>query len=139
MSDEHTLILYDGVCGLCNAFIRFLIRRDKRDRFRFAALQSELGREIVTRHGGDPDEISTIYCVDRAGGDAERVRTRGKAALCAIGKLGGAWRILVVLRVLPAFLLNPGYALMARFRYRLFGRLDACPIPAPEDRAKFLA
>jgi predicted DCC family thiol-disulfide oxidoreductase YuxK len=136
--DQHILILYDGVCGLCNAFVNFLLRHDDQDRFRFAALQSELGREVVERNGGDPNEVSTVYFVEGVGSDAEAVRTRGKAALYAVDQLGGAWRILALLRFLPAFLLNIGYRLVARFRYRLFGKLDACPVPDPEVRAKFL-
>ncbi len=139
MSDKHTLILYDGVCGLCHAFVRFLIRRDSRDRFRFAPLQSTLARKIVLRNGGDPDAISTIYLVDDHNGDNESVRTRGKAALHAIDLLGGPWRVLGSLRILPAFLLNLGYGLVAGFRYRLFGKRESCALPDPSEQSKFLA
>jgi predicted DCC family thiol-disulfide oxidoreductase YuxK len=139
MSDTHTLILYDGVCGLCHAFVNFALRHDHRDEFRFAALQSEFAREIVLRHGGDPDAISTVYLVNNHGQDSESVRVRGKAALYAIDKLGGGWRILAILRFLPAFLLNLGYGLVARFRYRLFGKFETCTIPNADERSKFLA
>jgi predicted DCC family thiol-disulfide oxidoreductase YuxK len=139
MSSKHTLILYDGVCGLCHAFVRFLIRRDSKDRFRFAPLQSALARDIVQRHDGDPDTISTIYLVEDHNGDNESVRTRGKAALHAIDQLGGAWRLLGALRILPAFLLNLGYGLVARFRYRLFGKRESCALPDPSEQSKFLA
>ena len=135
---SQKLVLYDGVCGLCNAFVRFLIRRDKADTFRFATLQSELGKGIVTRHGGDPDILSTVYLVEAPGQDNERVHLRGKAALYAINELGGVWRAVALFRFLPAIVLNLGYGLVARFRYRLFGRLEACPVPSPEDRAKFI-
>ena len=134
----HDLILYDGICGLCNRFVQFLIARDSRDRFRFAALQSELGQTTVARHGGDPDAVSTVYLIQHLGTDQERARIRGKAALYAIDRLGGGWRILGLLRFLPAFLLNAGYNVIARFRYRLFGRLDACPMPTAATRSKFL-
>jgi predicted DCC family thiol-disulfide oxidoreductase YuxK len=139
MSEPYTLILYDGVCGLCHALVSFLIRRDKRDRLRFAALQSSLGQELVRKHGGDPETLSTVYLVEGHGTDSEFVRTRGKAALYALDRLGGAWRILGILRFLPAFLLNLGYALVARFRYQLFGKRETCAIPDAADRAKFLA
>lgn len=136
--DAHDLILYDGVCGLCNRFVQFMLARDSSDRFRFAALQSPLGREVVLRHGGDPDAVSTVYLIEHWDSEAERARVRGKAALYALHSLGGGWRVVAVLRVLPAFLLNLGYGLVARFRYRLFGKLDACPMPSPETRSKFL-
>jgi predicted DCC family thiol-disulfide oxidoreductase YuxK len=139
LAEEQILVLYDGVCGLCNFFVRFLIRRDRHDRMRFATLQSELGRRIVERHGGDPDELSSVYVVERLETPKERARVRGKAALFALRSLGGAWKMMVVFEILPAFLLNLGYRLVAAIRYRLFGRLDACPVPTPEERSKFLA
>lgn len=139
MSTERHLILYDGVCGLCNAFVNFLLRRDRKDLFLFAPLQSDLGREIVTRHGGDPEALSTVYLIENYDTEEERIRTRGKAALYAMDALGGPWRLLAALRFLPAWMLNLGYGLVARLRYRLFGRLETCPVPAPEDRDKFVA
>lgn len=143
MSDQaivepHDLILYDGVCGLCDRFVQFLIARDSHDRYRFAALQSDLGHQAVARHGGDPDAVSTVYLIEHWGTDQERARVRGKAAMYAIDRLGGGWRVPGLLRFLPAFLLNAGYAVVARFRYRLFGRLDACPTPSAATRGKFL-
>ena len=134
----HDLILYDGVCGLCDRFVQFLLARDTHDRFRFAALQSPIGREIVLRHGGDPDAVSTVYLIEHWDTDRERAKTRGKAALSAIDKLGGGWRIPGLLRVFPAFLLNLGYGIVAKLRYRIFGKLDACQIPSPATRHKFL-
>jgi len=136
---RQDLILYDGVCGLCNRFVQFILARDHADRFRFATLQSDLGREIVLRHGGDPSAISTVYLIENWGDEeAEHARIRGKAALYAIHRLGGIWRILGAARILPAFFLDAGYRLVARFRYRLFGRLETCPVPTPETRRKFL-
>ena len=139
MSSKHTLILYDGVCGLCHFFVRFLIKRDKRDCFRFAALQSDLGQELVRKHGGDPDVLSTVYLVEGHGTEQEFARVRGKAAIYALDRLGGAWRILGIMRFLPAFLLNLGYGIVARLRYRLFGKRDTCAIPDAAERSKFLA
>ncbi len=138
MTKSHDLILYDGVCGLCNRFVQFIIARDSRDQFRFAALQTELGRSLVAKHGGDPSTLSTVYLIQDWGTESEVARSRGKAAFHVISRLGGGWRVLGTLRVLPAPLLNIGYGLVARLRYRLFGKLDACPIPTPATRAKFL-
>ena len=138
MSAEHKLILYDGVCGLCNAFVNFIIRHDHQEQFRFAALQSDLGQAIVSRHGGKPEQISTVYLVQEHGTPEESVRTRGKAALHVLHALGGWWRVPAILRFLPAFLLNLGYGLVARLRYRIWGRLEACPVPTKQTRSRFL-
>ncbi len=139
MTSDHTVVLYDGVCGLCNTFVQFLIRHDKRDCFRFASLQSEFGRNIVLRNGGDPDILASVYLVDNLEQDNERVFTRGKAAILAIDRLGGLWRIPGVLRFLPSFLLNLGYGIIARLRYRIWGKLDACPMPSPANAHKFIS
>ncbi len=137
-SEAHTLLLYDGVCGLCNKTVAFLIRHDRHDRLRFASLQSQLGRDLVKKHGANPDELSTIYVVTDYAQPSERVRKRSKAVFFALGELGGLWRVPALLRVFPAFLLDLGYNLVARVRYRVWGRFDACPMPSPETRHKFL-
>ena len=138
LADDAVLILYDGVCALCNGVVRFLLRRDRADRFRFAALQSELGRRLVRERGGDPDALSTLWLIERPGGPDERVFTRGRAGAIALAAGGGPWRLLAALRLLPDFILNAGYGLVARLRYRLAGRLDACPVPPAEHRHRFL-
>ncbi len=137
-SPEHVLVLYDGVCGLCNAFVQFLLKRDRSDQFRFAALQSPLGRRLVLRHGGSPDTVHSVYLIEKMDHPEERSRTQAKAALFALSLLGGGWKVLGALRIFPAPLLNLGYRLVARFRYRIWGKLDACPIPSQEQRDKFL-
>jgi predicted DCC family thiol-disulfide oxidoreductase YuxK len=139
LPDGALLVLYDGVCGLCNGVVKFLLARDRRDRFRFAALQSELGRRLVRELGGDPDALSTIYVVARAGRPDQKAWRRGRGVLVALDALGGGWRVPALLRYLPAFLLDAGYWVVARTRYRLFGKLDACPVPPPEQRRKFVA
>lgn len=138
MSQTRALVLYDGVCGLCNATVDFLIRHDKHDRLRFASLQSPTGRATVARHGGDPDTLSSIYLVAHYGEQDESVRVRGKAIFFALRAIGGIWAVPALLRFLPSFALNPGYNLVAKFRYRLWGKLEQCRIPTPETRAKFI-
>lgn len=136
---EHLLVLYDGVCALCNRLVRFLLARDRRDRYRFAPLQSELGRRFVARHGGDPDELSTVYLIASPGAEGERAYLRGRAALLSLAGLGGPWALARLAAALPRPLLDLGYRAVARRRYRLFGRYDSCPLPAPEHRHKFIA
>jgi predicted DCC family thiol-disulfide oxidoreductase YuxK len=138
LPERAVLVLYDGVCALCNGIVKFLLARDRDDRFRFLALQSELGRAIVRARGGDPDEVSTLYVITAPGRPGERVLARGRAGIRAVTAAGGAWRLLHALRILPSFLLDLGYRLVARHRYRIAGRLAACPVPPPEHRHKFL-
>ena len=136
---HHLLVLYDGVCALCNGTVTFLLKRDREDQFRFAPLQSNLGREIVRRYGGDPDDHDTIYLVLHFGEDDERILKRSRAVFTTLNAVGGGWKILAAFRVLPAFLTDLGYRLVAKLRYRLFGKYDACPLPPAESRHKFLA
>jgi predicted DCC family thiol-disulfide oxidoreductase YuxK len=132
------LILYDGVCGLCHRLNRFVLARDPAGRFRFAALQSSLAREILARHGRDPGDLHTLYLVLGHGRADERLLRKSDAALWILRALGGPWRGAAALRVLPAGLRDLGYDLVARTRYRLFGRYDTCPLPDPRHRARFL-
>lgn len=134
----HKVVLYDGVCGLCSHLVAFLIRHDRRDQLRFASLQSETGRAIVARHGGNPEELNTVYLVSDCDAPGESVRVRGKAIFYAFEAIGGVWRVPAVLRFLPAFLLDIGYRLVAKFRYRIWGKLEQCSVPTPATRAKFI-
>ncbi len=135
---EAPLILYDGVCGLCHRLVRFVLARDPAGRFRFAALQSTLARDILARHGRDPRDLDTLYLVLGHGRPDERLLRRSDAALWILRELGGPWRAAGALRVVPARLRDLGYDLVARTRYRLFGRYDTCPLPDPRHRARFL-
>ncbi|HEU5056186.1 MAG TPA: DCC1-like thiol-disulfide oxidoreductase family protein [Kofleriaceae bacterium] len=138
LPERAVLVLYDGVCAMCNGIVTFLVARDRDDRFRFLALQSELGRQVVSARGGDPDEVSTLYVITAPARPGERVLVRGRAGIRAMTSAGGPWVLLHALRILPTFLLDAGYRFIANRRYRLAGRLDACPVPPPEHRHKFL-
>jgi predicted DCC family thiol-disulfide oxidoreductase YuxK len=138
VAEPDLLVLYDGVCALCNGLVKFVVKRDRRDRFRFTALQGERAREIVRRHGGDPDQLDTMYLVLRPGAPDEEILTRGRAALRTLREVGGPWRLLGVFALLPDLVLDFFYGLVARRRYKTFGRYDQCPVPPPEQRHKFL-
>ena len=135
---DAPLILYDGVCGLCNRLNRFVLARDPSGRFRFAALQSPLAGGILTRHGRDPRDLDTLYLVLGHGRPDERLLWKSDAVLWILRALGGPWRGAGALRVVPRGLRDLGYDLVARTRYGLFGRYDACPLPDPRHRARFL-
>jgi predicted DCC family thiol-disulfide oxidoreductase YuxK len=139
VTGRRHLLLYDGVCGLCDRLNRFVLKRDRKDRFRFAPLQSGVGRDWVARFGGNPDELSTFRVVVEYEGEAPRMLSRGRAGLFVLRELGGVWGASRVFGILPTRLLDWGYERIAKNRYRLFGRHDACPLPRPEHRAKFLA
>jgi predicted DCC family thiol-disulfide oxidoreductase YuxK len=128
------LILFDGVCKFCNASVNFVIARDKAARYRYAPLQSELGQGLLRRFGLDTESFDTFVYV--SGG---RAHVKSGAALRVASGLGGAWRLLGLLLAIPAPLRDACYGLVARNRYRWFGKRDACMVPSPEVRARFLA
>jgi predicted DCC family thiol-disulfide oxidoreductase YuxK len=136
---EPLILLYDGVCGFCNRCIQFMLKRDRNDRFRYAPLQSGFAREILHRHGKNPQDFDTVYLVENYGQPDERLIVKGRAGMRVLRELGGAWRVLSWLGVLPRFVLDFGYDLVAGNRYRLFGKSASCPLPSPQDRAKFIA
>jgi predicted DCC family thiol-disulfide oxidoreductase YuxK len=130
---EPPVVLFDGVCNLCTASVAFILARDPERRFRFASLQSDAGRRLLERHGLPPDELATVVVV--ADG---RALTRSDAALRIARGLGGAWPVLGVLRVVPRPLRDAVYGVVARNRYRWFGRRESCMLPTPELRSRFL-
>ena len=133
-----TLVFYDGVCGLCNRLVAFLLRHDRNDQFRFAPLQSELAQKFLRRYGLDPKDFDTVVVFANFRQPAERALTRSEAAVWAIGRLGGMWRIFAIAQLIPLSVREALYRFIARRRYQIFGRYDACPRPRPEDRHKFL-
>jgi predicted DCC family thiol-disulfide oxidoreductase YuxK len=132
------LVLYDGVCGLCNRLNQFVLPRDTQAVFDFASIQSRAGREILTRFGCDPDDLNTFFVVVNYRGAAPAVLSKARAALFVIKTLGAPWRWLGVVGVVPSALLDRGYDLIARHRYRLFGRYERCLLPAPQYRDRFI-
>ena len=131
------LILYDGVCGLCNRFNIFVLRRDRRALFRFAPLQSDLARNILANFRLYPDELDTFYVIAKYRSTTPRALSKARAALFVGRELGGIWKASVLLGILPDFVLNAFYDMIARNRYRLFGGYDQCPVPKPEYRDRF--
>jgi predicted DCC family thiol-disulfide oxidoreductase YuxK len=129
----ENLILFDGVCNLCSASVRFVIRHDQRAIFRFASLQSELGKEICRRRGIDPEDVQT-FLVNVDG----KILVRSDAAIAVASRFGGVWRIAALLRLVPRVARDSIYSMIARNRYRWFGRTDLCMIPEPKIKERFL-
>jgi predicted DCC family thiol-disulfide oxidoreductase YuxK len=134
----HPVILYDGVCGLCNRFVQYVLDHDRAGTFRFAALQGDLAAEILRRHGRDPAELSTVVVVLDLGEVSERLLIKSSAALYVLKALPGPGRWLAPLGWLPSPLLDFGYDRVAHNRYRVFGREESCRLPHPDERARFL-
>ena len=160
----HPVLLYDGVCGLCNRMVQFVLRRDPAAVFRFASLQSGLATSMLARHGADARDLDSVYVVVNYELADERLLSRSEAVAFVLQHLGAAelrsarpglrpgptqatpipgslfWRLAGrVLRLVPGSLRDLGYRLVARNRYRMFGRYDTCPIPTEGTRSRFLA
>jgi predicted DCC family thiol-disulfide oxidoreductase YuxK len=134
----NPIILYDGVCGLCNRLVQFILKRDKRDYFRFASLQSEWSSSLLQRHNLDPQDLDTVYVVVEHDQPAEHLLARSDAILFLLGKLGGIWKLAALGKVLPRTIRDIVYELVARNRYRVFGKFESCMLPDLKHRAKFL-
>jgi predicted DCC family thiol-disulfide oxidoreductase YuxK len=123
-TDAHELtVLFDGHCNLCNAWVRFISRRDARGRFRFRALQSEEGSALLAHRGIKPGYLDSLVLATPA-----RVWVKSDAALIVFGRLGWPWSALSILRVLPRGLRDWVYDRIAAIRYRLFGRTEVCQL-----------
>jgi predicted DCC family thiol-disulfide oxidoreductase YuxK len=138
----HPIILYDGVCGLCNRLVQLVLRKDRIGVFRFASLQSPLAARVLARHGVNAGNLDAVYVVLNHGCEdhsEERVLARSGAAIFILQQLDGVWRFAAfVLGWIPRPLREWIYGQVARRRYRSWGRYDACPLPTEETRARFL-
>lgn len=134
MEVTKKIILFDGVCNLCNGFIHFVIKRDTADTFRYASLQSEIGQKLVSERGIDTARIDSVVLIEP--GVAYYIKS--DAALQIGSHLKGFRTISRILYLIPSDLRNIIYDLIARYRYAWFGKKDACMIPTPELQSKFL-
>ena len=139
MESANPIILYDGVCGLCNQLVQFLLKHDHSGRLYFASLQSDFAAKVLNRHGFDPKDLDTLHVIENFEQPDERMLQRSDAILRAGRELGGVWSGLSsVARVIPRPLRNVVYGLVARNRYRMFGKYDTCMLPDPKQRSRFL-
>lgn len=139
MSGSNPIVLYDGVCGLCNASVQFLLRNDKHGRLRFASLQSDFAEKVLRRHGLNPKDLDTLHLVENYEQSDERVWQRSNAVLRAGRELGGFWGALATIAsVIPRVVRDTFYRLIARNRYSIFGKYETCMLPEPNQRSRFL-
>jgi len=141
--DDRLLFIFDGRCGLCNRSVRWFLKRDRLDRLRFVPSESPNVAGVLARHGldaaaatGNSGSILVAQFVDAP---SERLLSRSDAVLALLSQLPSPWPTVAgALRLIPRFLRDLAYRLVARWRYRVWGRLEACPIPTAEERSRFL-
>ena len=130
---NHKIILFDGVCNLCNSSINFVIKNDKKDVFRFAALQSEIGQEYISKFNIDPSQTDSIILID---GDKHYIKS--SAALTIARYLKSSYPLFYVFMIIPVFIRNWIYDYVAKNRYKWYGKKESCMIPTLELKSKFL-
>lgn len=133
MSISHKIILFDGVCNLCNSSINFIIKKDPKNVFKFTALQSEIGQQYIETFNIDPSKTDSIILID---GDKHYIKS--SAALTIAKSLKGGYPLLYGFMVVPRFIRNWVYDYIAKNRYQWYGKKESCMIPTPELKSKFL-
>jgi len=127
------VLLFDGVCNLCNVSVQWVLKHDPKGIFHFASLQSDAGQAMLKRFHLDTENLQTVVLLD-----GERVYLRSDAPLEVMRRLGGLWWILYGLKIVPRFIRDAVYNWVARNRYRWFGQREECLLPRPEWKARFL-
>jgi len=130
------LILFDGVCNLCNSSVLYVIKRDKKDKFLFAPLQSEIGKEIISNFNIDTQKTDSILLYNP---EKNTITYKSSAALHIAERLGFPLNVMALFIIVPPFIRNWVYDYIAKHRYRWFGKKEACMIPTPELQSKFMA
>lgn len=128
------IILFDGVCNFCNGSVNFIIDRDPEKYFKFAPLQSEVAEKLLKENGVDKIETDSVVLIEDG-----KVYTRTTAALRIARRLSGYWSWFYGFIVVPSFCRDIFYRLFAKYRYKMFGKQEACMLPSPEVRSRFLA
>ena len=134
----HSVLLYDGVCGLCNGLVQFVLPRDRHRHFYFAPLQSDYARMLLLRYGKNADDLNTFYVVAASNTPAEHLLFKSNAALYVLSQLGFPCVLTATAKVVPQGLRDKIYDFIAGNRYKWFGKRDMCLAPTPQDRERFL-
>jgi predicted DCC family thiol-disulfide oxidoreductase YuxK len=127
------IILFDGVCNLCNSSVQFILKRDSEKNFLFASLQGKKGQEILKQSGLPANNLNSFILVE-----GDHIYTRSTAALRMLKGLGGGWKLLYGFIILPKFIRDAAYNLVARNRYKWFGKKEECWMPSAELKERFL-
>jgi predicted DCC family thiol-disulfide oxidoreductase YuxK len=138
LAENRPIVLYDGLCGLCDGVVQFLLRHDRKDVFRFAAQQSDFAQQILMRHGQGTNGADSIRVIENYGSPTEKILIKSEATLRIAERLGGIWKLALIAHIMPHWLRDACYDWIARNRYKIFGKRNACRIPTANDRHKFL-
>jgi len=131
--NKYKVILFDGVCNLCNSSVNFIIDHDNNKVFKFAALQSDIGQEMLSKFNLSKDEFDSVILIDN-----ENCYTKSTAGLKIAKEFSSYWKLLYVFIIIPAFIRNFFYDLISKNRYKIFGKKDSCRMPTPELKDRFL-
>lgn len=133
VADPRPIVLFDGLCTVCDGSVQAILKRDSAGVFRFASLQGRFGQEALKRTGLPADELQTMILLEDGG-----THLRSTAVLRVLHRLGGIWSVFYILRFIPVGIRDAAYRLFAKNRHRFFGRKESCRIPTPEVRSRFI-
>ncbi|MEO7312484.1 MAG: thiol-disulfide oxidoreductase DCC family protein [Chitinophagaceae bacterium] len=134
MTDTNQpVVLFDGVCNLCSSAVQFIIKHDKKKQFRFASLQSHFGQKILNENNLSPTDLSSFILLENG-----KIYTKSAGALRVVKELNAAWPLLYGFTIVPPFIRNGVYNWVAKNRYKWFGKQEACWLPTPELKARFI-
>ncbi len=137
--EDRIVIFYDGVCALCDRLVRFILRFDRKAEFRYASLQGNYARETLARYKQSPLDLDTVVVVAKDEDGSERFYSKSEAVIFVLDRLGGPWKaVSALLRPWPPSVRDKAYDTVAKSRYRLFGKLDSCPLPNPHVADRFI-
>lgn len=132
-NNEAHILLFDGVCNLCNSIVQFTIKRDSKEKFKFASLQSESGQALLKKFGLPTDDFDSFVFIS-----GDKCFLKSTAGLHVLKELGGLWRLFYVFIIFPRSLRDPVYDIIARARYKIFGKRDTCMVPTTRLKQRFL-
>jgi len=136
---NNPVILYDGVCGLCDRSVRFVLRHDQRGFFRFAALQGHFAAKALAHHGKDAAQLEAMCVIAGEKSRPEELLCKSDATIFVLRQLNWPWKAAVLLKIVPRGLRDRAYDWIARRRYRIFGKLEQCRVPSEAERARFIS
>ena len=129
----QSIILFDGICNLCNSSVKFIIKHDRKNKFRFGSLQSDSAKKLLEPYHFPPEELKSFILLEDG-----KIYLRSRAVLRIASQLDGAWKLTSVFYVFPSFISDAVYNLVAKYRYRIFGKKETCMVPTPELKSKFI-
>jgi predicted DCC family thiol-disulfide oxidoreductase YuxK len=131
--NEKQIVLFDGVCNFCNYWVNFAIKRDKKKKLKFTTLQGETAKQLLPQYNINPSSLSSVILIDTG-----KAYTQSSAAIRICKYLNGGWKLFYGLMIIPKFIRDFFYNIIARNRYRWFGKKESCIVPTPELRERFL-